>query len=164
MNFLIRHTQQSDFKVLKEIYANAREFMKKNGNPNQWRDFWPDDEIIQEDISVGRSYVVVEKEKIYAVFAYIEGVDKTYLKIEKGTWISNEPYGTIHRLASTMEEKGIFSIIISWLDQKHINLRADTHSDNLPMQKQLLKNGFIYCGIIQCVEGGDRLAFERLKK
>ena len=41
------------------------------------------------------------------------------------------------------------------------SIRVDTHRDNLPMQRMLQKNGFIYCGIIYLADGKERFAFEK---
>ena len=41
------------------------------------------------------------------------------------------------------------------------HLRIDTHAQNLPMQRQIERFGFRYCGVIQC-RNGARMAFERL--
>ena len=41
------------------------------------------------------------------------------------------------------------------------SIRIDTHRDNIPMQKMLNKNGFIYCGIIYLLDGKERFAFEK---
>lgn len=41
------------------------------------------------------------------------------------------------------------------------HLRIDTHALNLPMQRQIERFGFRYCGVIQC-RNGARMAFERV--
>ena len=32
----IRHTRPEDLPVMQEIFADARAFMRENGNPDQW--------------------------------------------------------------------------------------------------------------------------------
>lgn len=39
-------------------------------------------------------------------------------------------------------------------------LRADTHRDNLPMQRVLEKAGFSLRGVIYVEDGSERLAYE----
>lgn len=36
MNFFVRKATKDDLETILNIYALAREFMKKNGNPTQW--------------------------------------------------------------------------------------------------------------------------------
>ena len=43
--------------------------------------------------------------------------------------------------------KGIIDFCFSECFKIHSNLKIDTHRDNIPMQKVLLRNGFEYCGI-----------------
>lgn len=158
--FEIRNTTLDDLAIVLNIYSKARAFMKANNNPNQWGDNWPSEQIIREDIAKKISFVVTENNKIYAVFALIYGIDKTYLNIWDGHWLSDKEYGTVHRLASSFEKKNITKTVIDFALQKGVNLRVDTHENNLVMQKQVLKCGFRYCGKIAPIEGGERLAYE----
>ena len=86
-------------------------------------------------------------------------MDRTYLEID-GAWLTDKPYGTIHRLASSQRERDIFSYIISEITKNKLNMRIDTHSCNESMIRAILKNGFKYFGIISTVEGGLRNAYE----
>jgi len=159
----IRKASLNDLKDILSILSFARNFMKENGNPTQWGDDWPSEWIIKEDIEKGQSFVVVDdNDKVLATYAFIIGIDKTYIEIREGKWLSDDEYGTIHRLGSSQKEKDIFSFIMSEIKKLHINIRVDTHENNKPMISQLLKNGFTYCGHISPIEGGDRLAYELL--
>ena len=42
------------------------------------------------------------------------------------------------------------------------SLKIDTHKDNIPMQKVLLRNGFKFCGIIHLENGDERLAYQKI--
>ena len=51
MNMKIRKTTEADFNRILEIYAYARDFMEKTGNPNQWGPTnWPPADLIHNDI------------------------------------------------------------------------------------------------------------------
>ena len=39
--------------------------------------------------------------------------------------------------------------------------QIDTHKDNIPMQRVLLRNGFVYCGIIHLENGDERIAYQK---
>ena len=46
----IRKAIPSDYSRIMEIYAIAREYMKNSGNPNQWKDSYPEKNIVNKDI------------------------------------------------------------------------------------------------------------------
>lgn len=161
----IRLATLEDLPTMLKIFDNARQFMRDHGNGDQWGNRWPTEEILREDIKVGRSKLVVnEKGEILATYAYLTGIDKTYLHIWDGEWKSNDPYVTIHRLASSGIEGDVFSFIISEVEKEKINIRVDTHKNNSFMINALLRNGFEYCGLITCIEGGERRAYEKIVK
>ena len=94
---------------------------------------------------------------------FILGPDPTYAKIEDGQWLNDEvPYGTIHRLASAGDRRGVASEVIAWCLEHCESLRADTHADNKIMQHLLEKNGFARCGIIHVEDGTPRVAYQKL--
>ena len=85
--------------------------------------------------------------EIIGTFAFIRGNDPTYAHIHEGEWLENtQPYGVIHRLASTEHSKGVANACLQWCYEQIPNLRADTHRDNRILQYILKKHGFQYCG------------------
>ena len=165
----IRKSKLKDLDRIMEIYAFARDFMAKNGNPNQWGPTnWPPRELIQKDIESGNSYVCLnDEDEIIATFFFNQGkdIEPTYLEITDGTWIDNSPYGVIHRLAGDSSEKGIGSFCINWAYSKCKHIRIDTHIDNIVMQKLVEKLGFIHCGTIYVEQDNyPRLAYEKIEK
>lgn len=162
-NCRIEKAQLNDLPRLMEIYQGAREYMKKTNNPDQWGDNWPSEEKIKEDIEVGRSFVVKDDENIYAVFAFVVGVDITYVHMIEGQWLSDKEYGTVHRLASSFQLKGLFPYIQNYLEKHYaVNFRIDTHCNNKTMINQILKTGYVYTGLISPIEGGIRNAYEKV--
>lgn len=160
---IIRRTTYNDLDSVMEIYKCARSFMAQNGNPYQWGSTNPKREQIENDIENGVSYVCEDEQGIQAVFAYIEGIDPTYSFIEDGEWLNDEPYGTIHRIASAGKVKGIASLVFDWCFRKCKNVRADTHEDNKVMQHLLVKGGFRKCGRIYLVNGSPRIAYQKTR-
>ena len=160
----IRHSRIEDLDRIMEIYARAREFMAKAGNPHQWGDTgWPPESLIREDIGHKNSYVCLEEGRICAVFFFLaETDDPTYRRIYEGAWKNPAPYGVVHRVASSGEVRGAGAYCIEWAFRQCGHLRMDTHGDNTVMQKLLTKLGFSYCGIIYVEEDEwPRLAYER---
>ena len=159
----IRNSTIADLDEIQKIYAHAREFMKKTGNPTQWGDTSPRLELILGDFENGTGYVVEEDGEIVGVFALIIGPDPTYAEIWDGPgWPNDEPYETIHRIASGGKVKGIFEACLAFCESRIDNIRIDTHADNAPMQHLIRKNGFQHCGTIRIGDGTLRIAFQKV--
>ena len=162
----IRKTTEKDFPRVMEIYAYARDFMAKTGNPNQWGPTnWPPEALIRQDIRNGSSYVCVnEEDEILGTFFYTRGeeIEPVYRVIIDGAWIGENTYGVVHRIASSGTEKGVGSFCINWAFEQCGHLRMDTHTDNKVMQSLLTKLGFTRCGIIYVEEDNyPRFAYEK---
>lgn len=159
----VRPAQISDLEAVEAVYASARQYMADNGNPQQWGTRYPSRELLISDIVKKQLYVCCnESGRICGVFMLALGDDPTYVKIYDGKWLSNEPYATIHRIASDGTERGILDACLKLALSKCKQLRADTHADNLIMQRALEKHGFIHCGTIYVADGTPRLAYQRI--
>ena len=161
-SMIIRKTKEADISAIGEIYENAKRFMRESGNPNQWNKGTPNAETAREDMEHGTGYVVEEDGKIIAAFMFSLNNEPTYAKIYEGEWLNDAPYGVIHRIAVAEQGKGIIGFCIDECFARCQNLRIDTHRDNLPMQRALLKRGFQYCGIIYLENGDERLAYQKV--
>lgn len=151
----------ADIDRLMEIYARAKEFMARTGNPNQWIDGYPQREVVESDIRNGHCHVVEKNGRIEAAFSLIPGDDPTYWRIEGGQWLNDRPYAVVHRLASSGAIKGIGTKCLEWCMEQYPNLRVDTHADNRVMQDILHKMEFCRCGIIYTHNGTPRIAFQK---
>lgn len=158
----IDKAKTQDLPRILEIYAYARKFMKDTGNASQWKDHFPPESLLEDDIKAGNLYVLKDKDTIHGVFAFIIGVEPTYAEIEQGEWISDTEYGTLHRIAKDGMVHGIFNRIVAFCNQKISHLRIDTHKDNKVMQHLIRKNGFRECGIIHVADGSPRIAYEKV--
>lgn len=157
---MIRLAVSEDLPEILEIYKSARHRMKEAGNPTQWGESYPRLELLEQDILEKRLYVLHNEKEIYGVFYFLIGEDDTYLEIQ-GSFMSDEEYGVIHRIAGKEGYKGIFSECLRFCEEKISHLRIDTHRDNKKMQGVLTKHGFQYRGIIFVEDGSERLAFEK---
>lgn len=131
-----------DFARIHEIYASARRFMAENGNPHQWGDDkYPTDEVIRADIAEKRLFTVRVGQNIEGIFTAEKGPDKLY-----GGAVASTDYCTVHRVASSGNVKGILSSAVRFAAERFRSeyVFMDTHSDNIVMQKALLKLGFEY--------------------
>lgn len=161
----IRRTTLDDLDRVDEIFAIAKEFMKSYGNKDQWKGEYPNRVDVKKDIENNNAYCVVDKDYVVAYFAFIIGADKTYAYIEDGKWLNDEPYGTIHRIASDSKTThGVFSVVLDYCLNRIDNVRIDTHEDNTVMRHVIEKHNFSYCGIIYIESGDPRLAYQICKK
>lgn len=147
---------------LQLLYAQAREFMRKSGNPNQWGQTYPSADQILEDITQKRLYIIENEEKeLCAAFVFFVGEEPSYSCIE-GAWRSLGRYAVLHRVASSGKYSGMFDEIVRFCKRLHPYLRVDTHRKNIAMQKALQRNGFQFCGLIYLQDGSERLAYVRV--
>ena len=157
----IRHATTEDMGAILPIYDHARSYMRQNGNPTQWSGSYPDEATLLDDIQKHRLFVCTDDGEILGVFCYFFGDDPTYLRIYEGSWRNDQPYGVLHRIAVSSHRRGVASFCYDYCFSQCKNLKIDTHRDNIPMQKSLVKNGFSYCGIIYLATGDERLAYQK---
>jgi len=168
MNF--RKARKAEASHIMNIIKQAQTYFKEHGI-NQWRDGYPNVEIIQQDIDNKNSYVLIKDNKIVATAAVSFDGEKTYNHIYEGEWLSDNKYAVIHRVAVDNRYKGLglSSQIIKnvedlCLDKGIPSIKIDTQEENISMQRLLEKNEFIYCGVIYLEDGSKRLAFEKILK
>ena len=159
--YKIRNTTIEDLDELRRIFRIAREQMRADGNPTQWQDDRPEERFVMEDIAKGNSYVIENDGKIIGTFAFIIGIDPTYIEID-GSWLNDKEYGTIHRIASDGFAKGLFKAVLDHVCGYGVDIRIDTHENNARMLHLLEKYGFVRCGIIITDDGTERIAFQKI--
>ena len=157
----IRYAEEKDIKRILKIYESARKYMAENGNPSQWRDNYPSEETVRDDMGKNHLHVAEESGEVTGVFAFIIGEDDTYSDIE-GRWLSEGLYGTIHRIAKDRTGRGILKEAVSFCQEKIGHLRIDTHRDNEIMKRLIIENGFTECGVICGRDGRPRIAYEKI--
>lgn len=159
---MVRKASKDDLETLAKVYRAAKAFMRASGNPTQWGEDYPEC-VLEDDLEKGQLYVVCGQDgEVHAAFVFALGADPTYQVIENGQWGNDIPYGTIHRLGSDGEQKGIFSEVLSFCKGIEPYIRADTHQDNKVMQHLLEKHGFVRRGTIYVGDGTPRIAYDLL--
>lgn len=158
---MIRRAKEEELDEIMEIYAGAREFMAKNGNPHQWADGYPRRELIQEDFNKEQLYVFDTEEGLGGVFVFFIGEEPNYERIYEGQWLNDRPYGTLHRIAVARQGQGIASQCLQWCFDRCGNMRGDTHEKNKSMQRLFEKNGFTPCGKVLIEDGTERIAYQK---
>lgn len=161
MDFEIRPAKPADLHRIQQIYAYARRFMADHGNPQQWGDTYPPQDMLTEDIQKQLLYVMVSENEIHGVFYFYIGPDPCYGEIFHGEWRSDSSYGTIHRIAGD-GSGGILKAAVAFGKARISHLRIDTHADNLVMQRAVTKLGFSRRGIVFMEDGTPRIAYDLL--
>lgn len=156
---VFRLATKKDLPIIMDMFAQARAFMRQSGNLAQWTHGYPSHDILLHDIALDALTLCERAGQPAAVFA-LHGHDKTYDVIYQGAWRSDKPYKTVHRIATIVHNAGVASACLNYAKKGAPAVRVDTHRDNVPMQKLLEKNGFVYCGIIHLASGDERLAYE----
>lgn len=166
---IIRRALRTDLDSVMNIYAKARQYMKEQGNPEQWGDDYPSKQLIEADIDADKCYVCEKDGVIGAAFYYAIENDKSYELVEDGEWRNDRAYGVVHRIAvgENMHNQGIAGKCIAYAIsecKKHnvYDLRMDTHKANIPMQKFLEKQDFRRCGRVYMEDGSERIAYHKI--
>ena len=160
----IRRAGLADLETAMALYDLGRQFMRRSGNLNQWVNGYPGRDVVAEDISLGRTYLMMSGEEAAAVFCFFAGADvEPSYRVIDGAWLDDGPYGVLHRVASNGRVGGVMERCTAWGLERCPSLRVDTHRDNLPMQRALKRCGYRYCGVVTIADGTERLAYQRLR-
>ena len=158
---MIRKATLADLDALMPVYAAARRYMAENGNPTQWGTTTPRRELLESDVEKGQLYVVEAEGSIHGGFVLQWGEDPFYTVPVSGSWRYDDPYGTIHRIASDGTRHGVFAECLAYCEAQTDSLRIDTHADNHTMQHLIQKHGVTYSATVRMADGTLRFAYER---
>ena len=166
-----RHAQQRDYEALLPLISRARARIARLGI-DQWQDGYPEPELIQQDIDLGRGWVFDDDGQVAAYAVLLSEAEPVYKKID-GKWLTEgDHYLTIHRMAIDDDwcGKGLSVEMLAFAEelarsQGLKSVRADTHRGNLAMRGLMKKCGYSLCGeVLYAVTAGDpvRVAYEKL--
>ncbi|MGV0167730.1 GNAT family N-acetyltransferase [Furfurilactobacillus sp. WILCCON 0119] len=163
----LRRATEADLDQIMVIVQAAKQAIARAGF-NQWQDGYPMRTDMLADLTAGHLFVLTSADQIMAVAAMIVGEEPNYQLIERGAWLHNGDYATIHRLAVASAFHGqhvgeqLLTHMITWLRQTKpgLSIRVDTHADNVAMQTILTRCGFIACGTIYVDGNAPRCAYE----
>lgn len=158
-----------DLPRVREIVAGAQAYLARQG-VDQWQDGYPDEAVLLADIALGQGYVLREAGRIRGIVAVQFAPEESYAVIEDGAWTTAEPYACIHRVALDAPGSGLADVLMAAAEDVIRtagvrSVRIDTHPDNLPMRRMLMRNGYTACGTITLAatseKGAKRLALEK---
>lgn len=168
-NVFVRKALSGDLPEIIQVINDAKRLIKGTRSP-QWQDGQPSKEVLEEDLEIGRGYVLIVNGKVVGYTALMQTNDPHYDVIQDGSWENTtDKYATLHRvsIADGYRGKHLSDFLISNLftigyELGFRNFRIDTHAMNKGMQHISLKFGFKYRGIIYVgpKEDDRRLAYE----
>jgi len=151
-----------DIDAMMDVVDAGKELLYNLGI-DQWQKGYPNRELLVSDVEEGIGYVITENDRIAGICAVTFTDEEAYHDI-KGAWLTPDTclYATIHRgaIARRFQGKGLTSFLFSSvadMAREHgaVSLRADTHPENMGMQRSLEKAGFKRCGEIIIVGGPE---------
>lgn len=164
---IYRTAQPADIERICQIIESAKESLR-NRAIDQWQRGYPNREVVETDIERGVGRVVCDSEGcVVSYAALILTGEPAYELLTDGKWLTNGPYGVIHRLCTHSEvaRNGLANLLLASaeveLQHKGVgSMRIDTHPENQFMQRLIEKRDYHYCGnvIIESL----RLAYEKL--
>ncbi len=163
-----RRATVDDILEIMRIIAQGQHYLQRS-RIAQWEGGYPSQNTIEQDIRQGNSYVLVQGDRVLGTTVLEFGADANYERIQEGTWLAHQAYGSIHRIAVDEGHKGrgLAAVMVAameeiCLDRGILSLRVDTHKNNQSMQRMLQKTGFQYCGVIFLEDSSPRVAFEKI--
>lgn len=134
---------------------------------HQWDESYPTRDHIETDVKNGTGHVMLMVGRIVAYGALVFTGEPVYANIN-GSWLTEQPYVVLHRLAVAEEMKGhgIGRLFIKEVEKLALeagihSFKVDTNYDNSRMLRLLEKTGFTFCGDITYPQGSRR-AYEKL--
>ena len=120
---------------------------------HQWPDWYPNDEIIIEDITKNQLFVAEVQNDIIAIVTLSEDFPKEYDEI---VWqVNSNNINSVHRLAihPHLKTPGLASQMMTYIENKAKSegyevIRLDTYSLNTAANRFYTKIGYQYCGDI----------------
>ena len=164
--FTLTKAMPGDEALCMEIIADGRQFQQEQGFV-QWTEAYPALPDIAEDIKTHRAYLLREDSEVLGYLCLDFDGEPAYDAITGGSWLCDEPYGVVHRLALNRAGRGqglssrVFGLVEERCREQGIRcLRADTDPENARMQHILEKVGFEKRGII-IFQGSGKFAYEK---
>ena len=165
MDYNFRKATAKDIPQIWKIIQQAI-VRRKNDGSQQWQDGYPNETVIQQDIAKGVGYVLTDDDMIAGYAAILFNDEPAYEHLN-GTWLTNDHFVIVHRVAISDDYlgKGLAQKIFLFtedlaVDNNIFSIKVDTNFDNIGMLKIFEKLGYSYCGEVT-FRAGIRKAFEK---
>lgn len=154
---ILRKANHEDLETVLNIFKDAIAVMDSNGI-HQWDAIYPNEEIINKDISKNHMFLGVFRNEIASVLVLNQDYDKEYIY---GDWKYKEaPFFVVHRLCvnPTFQGKGIGTMTMLLAEELLRNsgieaIRLDAYSLNPIALKMYEKLGYKKVGEVNWRKG-----------
>lgn len=169
MVIYLRKAVPNDLSSIIKIITSAQKLLHDQHIPQWQNGEGPNQKQLESDIMTQRCYVLIVDQDIAGLGVLSSEIEESYEQIKNGQWQKlHEHYMTIHRvaLAPLYHGKGVASLLMNYLIttarlSNFQDIRIDTHTQNIAMQRLIKKVGFCYQGeIILPIDNGERLAYQ----
>lgn len=148
------------------IIQGAIERRRLDGS-NQWQDGYPNLKVLENDITNGNGFILVDADEIVGYCAILINDEPEYERIV-GSWLTNDDFVVYHRVAIAEEHlgKGYAKTMMRFIEEFAIengisSIKVDTNFDNHAMLNLLNSLDYVYCGEVY-FRGSPRKAFEKV--
>lgn len=147
----IRKATLDDIEPIMELIRRVVPLMRASGN-QQWSSDYPNAAIFRRDLELDQLWVAEDGNAIVGIAAITQDQSPEYAD---AGWDLSEAALVVHRLATAPEARGqgiaralmLHAELIAHERRIQI-LRADTNSENQPMQRLFSKLGYTFAGEI----------------
>lgn len=166
-----RRATEADVDALMAIAGDASAYLKEQGVP-QWQDNFPNPEVFRQDIAAGNCWLFTHEDKPAGCVSIYLTPEGDYDSLQ-GKWLTEDGYGTIHRLAvrADYRGRGLAGEMLQFGEDIIRGMgfgsaRIDTHEDNKPMRGLLRGHGYTRCGVLYLTDTVEkdpkRVGYEKL--
>lgn len=169
MAIYLRKAATTDLPEILEIIDAARQLLQKNKVPQWQNGEGPNKLQLEQDIRDQQCYLLIVAQQIAGLGIISTDKEAPYEQITNGRWLETTgDYAVLHRvaLAPTYQGQGLALILMNFLItvarlKDYLDIRIDTHPQNIAMQQLIKKAGFLYRGdILLPVPDGERVAYQ----
>ena len=162
--FTLTKAMPGDEALCMEIIADGRQFQQEQGFV-QWTEAYPILPDIAEDIETQRAWLLREGDTVLGYLCLDFDGEPAYDAITGGSWLCDEPYAVLRRLALNARGRGLTRVLFDLAaersrEQGITYLRLNIGLQNSRMQHILEKVGFEKRGII-IFQGNGKFAYEK---
>lgn len=162
--FTLTKAMLGDEALCMEIIADGRQFQQEQGFV-QWTEAYPILPDIAEDIETQRAWLLREGDTVLGYLCLDFDGEPAYDAITGGSWLCDEPYAVLRRLALNARGRGLTRVLFDLAaersrEQGITYLRPNIGLQNSRMQHILEKVGFEKRGII-IFQGSGKFAYEK---
>lgn len=156
MTYDFRKADKDDLRFILELFSRAIGHLCSSGI-DQWDEYYPTPEILENDIDCGHMFVLCEEETIVSAVVINKHQEEEYTQ---GKWKDDCKPAIIHRLCvdPNVQSKGIGRMMMDYAERSineegYTSIRLDVFSQN-PRAYQLYRSlGYQHTGEVTFCKG-----------